>query len=82
VSMKKMQEKSKIYNIHVKAPTPPLKPSHMDGKTPIFQLKRVATKTQGFLMTKGNTPPEAKANHKLLLKPRQMKSSVNLNKRC
>jgi hypothetical protein len=54
----------------------------MDGKTPIFQLKRVATKTQGFLMTKGNTPPEAKVNHKLLLKPRQMKSSVNLNKRC
>jgi hypothetical protein len=39
--MKKMQEKSKIYNIHAKAPTPPqtkenyklpLKPSHMDGK--------------------------------------------------
>jgi hypothetical protein len=29
--MKKMQEKGKIYNIHVKAPTP-LKPSHMDGK--------------------------------------------------
>jgi hypothetical protein len=37
----KMQEKSKIYNIHAKAPTPPqtkanhkllLKPSHMDGK--------------------------------------------------
>jgi hypothetical protein len=39
--MKKMQEKSKIYNIQDKAPTPPqtkanhklpLKPSHMDGK--------------------------------------------------
>jgi hypothetical protein len=39
--MKKMQEKSKIYNIHAKTPTLPqtkanhklsLKPSHMDGK--------------------------------------------------
>jgi hypothetical protein len=32
VSAKKMQEKGKIYNIQDKVSTPPLKPSHMDGK--------------------------------------------------
>jgi hypothetical protein len=32
-------------------------------------------------MTKDNTPPEAKVNHKLPLKLRQIKSSVKLNKR-
>jgi hypothetical protein len=54
--MKKMQEKCKIYNIRPKATTPP---------QTNFQLKRAATKTQGFSMTKDNTSPEAKANHKL-----------------
>jgi hypothetical protein len=42
-----------------------------------FQLKRAATKTQGFSMTKDNTPPEAKANHKLPLKPRQSNQTSN-----
>jgi hypothetical protein len=45
-----------------------------------FQLKRAATKTQGFLMTKDNTPPEAKANHKLPLKPRQSNQMPNSTK--
>jgi hypothetical protein len=27
-----MQKKNKIYNIHDKAPTPPLKPNHTNGK--------------------------------------------------
>jgi hypothetical protein len=78
--MKKMQEKSKIYNIHAKAPTPPQTKPY-EWQTPIFQLKRAATKTQGFSMSKDNTPPEVKANHKLPLKPRQIKSSAKLNKR-
>jgi hypothetical protein len=58
----------------------PLKPSHIDGKTPIFQLKRAATKTQGFSMTKDNTPPEATVNHKLPLKPRQSNQTPNSTK--
>jgi hypothetical protein len=52
----------------------------MDGKTPIFQLKRAATKTQGFSMTKDNTLPEAKVNHKLPLKPRQSNQAPNSTK--
>jgi hypothetical protein len=39
-------------------------------QTPIFQLKRATTKTQGFSMIKDNTPSEDKANHKLPLKLR------------
>jgi hypothetical protein len=46
-----------------------------------FQLKRAATKTQGFSMTKDNTPPEAKVNHKLALKTKAIKSDTKLNKR-
>jgi hypothetical protein len=45
-----------------------------------FQLKRAATKTQGFSMTKDNTPPEAKVNHKLALKPRQSNQTPNSTK--
>jgi hypothetical protein len=45
-----------------------------------FHLKRAATKTQGFLMTKANTPPEAKVNHKLPLKPRQSNQTSNSTK--
>jgi hypothetical protein len=62
--MTEMQEKSKIYKKHAKAPTPPQTKPY-GWQTPIFQLKRAATKTQGFSMTKDNTPPEAKVNHKL-----------------
>jgi hypothetical protein len=44
-----LQEKSKIYNIHAKAPTPPqikanhklpLKPSHLGGKHQVLNSKR------------------------------------------
>jgi hypothetical protein len=53
--MKKMQEKSKIYNIHAKAPTlPQTKP--YEWQTPCFKLKRVARKAQGFSMEK-TIPP-------------------------
>jgi hypothetical protein len=45
-----------------------------------FHLKRPATKTQGFSMTKDNTPREAKANHKLPLKPRQSNQTPNSTK--
>jgi hypothetical protein len=34
-----------------------------------------------FLNAKDHTPPEAKANHKLPLKPKQIKSSAKLNQR-
>jgi hypothetical protein len=46
--MKKMQDKSKLCNIHAKAPTPPqtkanhklpLKPSHMGGKHQVENSK-------------------------------------------
>jgi hypothetical protein len=78
--MKKMQEKSKIYNIQDKTPTPPQTKSY-GWQIPIFQLKRAAIKTQGFSMTKNNTPPETKVNYKLPLNPRQIRSSAKLNKR-
>jgi hypothetical protein len=74
--MKKMQEKSNYPSIQGKAPTPPQTKPY-GWQTPIFQLKRAATKTQGFLMTKDNTPPEAKANHKLPFKPRQSNQTPN-----
>jgi hypothetical protein len=79
--MKKIQEESKIYNIHAKAPTPPqtksnhkllLKPSHMGGKHQVPKLKRVVTKQRGFSMQKSILP----------IKPRRIKSDVKLNKRC
>jgi hypothetical protein len=34
----------------------PLKPSHMDGTTPISQLKRVVIKPRGFSMQKSILP--------------------------
>jgi hypothetical protein len=46
----------------------PLKPSHWEEKSN-FQLKRVATKTQGFSMAKDHTPLETKANKKQALNP-------------
>jgi hypothetical protein len=59
--MRKMQEKSKIYNMQDKAPTPPqIKP--WGWQTPSLKLKRVATKTQDFSMAKDHTPSETKAN--------------------
>jgi hypothetical protein len=43
-----MQEKGKIYNIQDKAPTPPLKPSHMDGKhQPPLQISK-SRRIKGF----------------------------------
>jgi hypothetical protein len=77
--MKKMQEKSKIYNIQDKVPTPPSNQSIWMANTN-FQLKKAATKTQGFSMTKDNTPPKNKANHKLPLKPRQSNQTPNSTK--
>jgi hypothetical protein len=44
-----------------------------------FPTQEVATKTQGFSIAKDHTPPEIKANHKLPLKPRQIKPSAKLN---
>jgi hypothetical protein len=47
--MNKMQEKSKIYNIHVKTPThPQTKP--YGWQTSSSEFKRVVTKTRGFSM--------------------------------
>jgi hypothetical protein len=46
--MKRMQDKSKLYNIRAKAPTPPqtkanhklpLKPSHMGGKHQVWNSR-------------------------------------------
>jgi hypothetical protein len=63
--MKKMQWKSKIYNIHTIAPTPPLKQGKSQAppqikqcgwQTPSFRLKRVARKAQGFSMQKTILP--------------------------
>jgi hypothetical protein len=68
--MEKMQEKSKIYNIHVKAPTPPQTKSY-EWQTPSFKLKRVARKAQGFSMQKTI----------LSLNPRRNTSSIKLNQR-
>jgi hypothetical protein len=45
-----------------------------------FQLKRAATKIQGFSMTKDNTPLKGEANHKLPLKPRQSNQMSNSTK--
>jgi hypothetical protein len=79
--MKKKQEKSKLYMYTSQKHQLSLKPRHKDDIHQVFNSRRAAIKTQGFSMTKDNTPPEAKANHKLSLKPRQIKSSAKLNKR-
>jgi hypothetical protein len=69
-------EKQNIQVYKVKAPTPPQTKSY-GWQTTISQLKRAATKTQGFSMIKGNTPLETKANHKLLLEPNHMDGKSN-----
>jgi hypothetical protein len=87
--MKKMQDKSKLYNIHTKASTPPqTKANHKLPSNQTtwvanikFQTQEGSNQNTRFLNVKDHTPPEAKPNHKLPLKPRQIKSSVNLNKR-
>jgi hypothetical protein len=74
-----MQEKSKIYNIQGKNTNSPSKQAIWMANTN-FQLKREATKTQGFSMTKDNTPSEAKVNHKLPLKPMHSNQMPNTAK--
>jgi hypothetical protein len=46
-----------------------------------FQTQEGSNQTTRFLNTKDHTPPKTKANHKLPLKPRQIKSSAKFNKR-
>jgi hypothetical protein len=46
-----------------------------------FQTQEGSKQTTRFLNEKEHTPPKTKANHKLPLKPRQIKSSAKLNKR-
>jgi hypothetical protein len=69
--MKKTQEKSKIYNIHVKVPTPPqTKANH---KLPLnqaiwmanikFQTQEGSKQNTRFLNAKDHTPPKPKAKH-------------------
>jgi hypothetical protein len=59
--MKKMRDKSKLCNIHVKALTPPqTKPYRW--QTPIFQTQEGSNQTTRFLNAKENTPPKTKAN--------------------
>jgi hypothetical protein len=77
--MRKMQEKSKIYNIQDKAPTPPqIKPYGWQHQ---FPTQEGSNQTTRFLNAKGHTPSEAKVNHKLPLKAWQIKSSAKLDKR-
>jgi hypothetical protein len=75
--MKRMQDKSKLYNIHAKAPTPPqTKANHKlppqtkpyGWQTSSSELKMVVTKIRGFSMQKTI----------LLLKPRRITSSYDL----
>jgi hypothetical protein len=54
--MKKMQDKGKISNIYDKVSTLPQTKSY-GWQTSSSELKMAATKTQGFSMTKDNTPP-------------------------
>jgi hypothetical protein len=75
--MTKMQEKSKIYSIHDRAPTPPqTKANHklpsnqaMWMANSKFQTQEGSKKSTRFLNTKYHTPPE----------PRQIKASVKYN---
>jgi hypothetical protein len=46
-----------------------------------FRTQEGSNQTMRFLNAKEHTPPKTKANHKLPLKPRKIKSSVKLNKR-
>jgi hypothetical protein len=76
---RKCKRKANYPSIQGKALTPPQTKSY-GWQIPIFQLKRAATKTHGFSMTKDNTPPEAKMNHKLPLKLRQSNQVPNSTK--
>jgi hypothetical protein len=77
--MKKMQEKSKIYNIYVKVPIPPSNQAIWMANTNL-QTQEGSKKSIRFLNAKNHIPPETKANHKLPLKLRQIKSSANSTK--
>jgi hypothetical protein len=68
--MKKVQEKGKIYNIHIKTPAPPQTEPY-GRQTPSLKLKMVARKAQGFSMQKTILP----------LNPRRNTPSVKLNQR-
>jgi hypothetical protein len=46
-----------------------------------FRTQEGSNQTTRFLNAKEHTPPKTKANHKLPLKPRQIKLSAKLNKR-
>jgi hypothetical protein len=46
-----------------------------------FSTQEGSNQNMRFLNAKDHIPPEAKANHKLPLKPRQIKSSAKLNQR-
>jgi hypothetical protein len=59
--MRKMQEKSKIYNIQGKPPTPHQNKSY-GWQTSNSKLKGVATKNTRFLNAKDYTPPKTKVN--------------------
>jgi hypothetical protein len=76
---RKCKRKAKYTIYKAKAPTP-LQTKPYEWQIPIFQLKRAATKTQGFSMTKDNTPPEAKMNHKLPLKKGKSNQESNSTK--
>jgi hypothetical protein len=46
-----------------------------------FSTQEGSNQNMRFLNAKDHTPPEAKVNHKLPLKQRQIKSSSKLNQR-
>jgi hypothetical protein len=46
-----------------------------------FRTQKGSNQTTWFLNAKEHTPPKTKANHKLPLKPSQIKSSAKHNKR-
>jgi hypothetical protein len=75
-----MQEKSKIYNIKSKSINSPSSQDIRMANT-TFQTQEGSNENMRFLNAKDHTPPEAKANHKLPLKPWQTKSSAKLGKR-
>jgi hypothetical protein len=78
--MKKMQKKSKLYKYTPKHQLPPS--NQVIWMTNIkFQTQEGSNQTTRFLNAKEHIPPKTKVNHKLSLKPRQIKSSVKLNQR-
>jgi hypothetical protein len=60
--MKKMQEKSKIYNIQVKSTNSPSNQAVCMANTK-FQTQEGSKKGTRFLNAKDHTPPELKAKH-------------------